>query len=152
MFTKIVATIIAPLGTALLLGLVALVLAWLGKKRSAFCCAAFSLGWLLLWSMPVVNDGLVHYVESRIHPVPIQQLPPASAIVVLGGVMSGTRWPSDIGQPADLGSAADRVWHGARFTSSYCCLPSAEALNESGLVFKELLGRAWLVVGSFGRK
>lgn len=248
MFSKVVAVIISPLGTALLLGFAAIVLGWLGRKRSSIFCATLSLVWLVLWSLPIVSDTAIQFVESRESPVPIHQLPDASAIVILGGGMTGTSWPSDIGQPADLGNAADRVWHGARLfhagkapiiivsggqffgvgtpeakamklflldlgvppsaivqeqrsrtteenayytaellreweqrdillvtsathmkrarlyfeaqgllvvpaatdyksariTSSYCCLPNADALNESGLVFKELLGWVWL--------
>ena len=245
MLSKIVIATISPLGTALLVGFAAIVLTWFGRKRLSLCCAVFALAWLLLWSLPVVSAAAVRYVESRHAPVPLQQVPKAAAIVVLGGGVGGTSWPESIGQAANLGRSADRVWHGARLfhagkaplviltgaqffgqgiseaeaaelfildlgvppsaivleqrsrttrenaryvaellqdtgrkdillvtsathmerarrhfeaqglevfaaatdyqsatlTTSYCCLPSAAALNESGSVFKELLGQ-----------
>ena len=70
--------------------------------------------WLGLWSLPIVSNVLVGYVESQQPVVAILKLPRASAIVILGGGMTGTRWPADIEQPADLGLAADRVWYGAK--------------------------------------
>lgn len=114
MLSKIVIALISPLGTALLAGFISIILAWFGRKRLSLFCAFFALAWLFLWSLPVVSMVAVRYVEGRFPPVSVQQVPKAAAIVVLGGGIEGTHWPESIGQAADLGQAADRVWHGAR--------------------------------------
>ena len=114
MLGKIVIACISPLGTALIFGLVGTVLAYWNRKRLSIFFTVFALGWLWLWSLPVVTEAAVSRLEGRYPPVPLAQLPKASAMVVLGGGVVGTRWLAEIGQPADLGDSADRVWHGAR--------------------------------------
>ncbi|MEH6590021.1 MAG: YdcF family protein [Halioglobus sp.] len=114
MLSKLVIAAISPLGTSLLLGLVAVLLTLLHRRRLAVLCAVTSLVWLWIWSLPVISDAALRYVEDQHPPVPILQLPTASAIVILGGGVAGTLWPPEMGQPADLGQSSDRVWHGAR--------------------------------------
>jgi uncharacterized SAM-binding protein YcdF (DUF218 family) len=114
MLSKLVIAAISPLGTALLAGCIAILLALLHRKRLALCSAVFAVSWLWLWSMPLVSDAAIAHIEKRYQPIPLQDVPEASAIVILGGGVGGTRWPLEIGQPADLGKSADRVWHGAR--------------------------------------
>lgn len=112
MFDKLVIALISPLGTALALGAVALVLGlWRRGGRWAWVLGLVALAWLWVWSLPVVSHALRTSIEDR-HPVAeLAALPQAAAIVVLGG---GVRPPEAAGQPADLLNAADRVWLGAQ--------------------------------------
>ena len=114
MLSKLIIAAISPLGTALLAGFIAIVLGLLHRKRLALFSGVFAVSWLWFWSMPFVSDAALAQIEQRHRPIPLQDVPEASAIVILGGGVGGTRWPANIGQPADLGSSADRVWHGAR--------------------------------------
>ena len=130
---KLVVALISPLGIALVLGTVAVLLGWSarGRRRAAGRSAPSRTGpWgvalgaiavliLALGSMPVVSHALRGHIESRFPPIPIRDLPTAQAIVVLGG---GIRPPerADPGPSRsadldpDLGAGADRVWFGAR--------------------------------------
>lgn len=115
MLAKLVTAALAPLGTALLLGLAGLALAATAapaRRRLGLKLLAFALGWLWLWSLPVASRALRAALEAQAGPARVEALPPAPAIVVLGGSMRAAR-PPDHPQP-DLGAAADRAWHAAR--------------------------------------
>lgn len=115
MLSKLVIAAISPLGTALLLGLAALALAAggsAGRRRAGLLLMAGALGWLTIWSMPVASDGLRGWLEDAAGPRAVEALPPAQAVVVLGGSIRGPRLPR---RPyPDLGASADRLWHAAR--------------------------------------
>jgi uncharacterized SAM-binding protein YcdF (DUF218 family) len=129
-FDKLVIALISPLGTALLLWAMALLMfaarwghlvgfAGVGARakqaklqaRWAYALAAGATLWLLLWSLPVVSHGLRAQLEQAYPPVPMAQVPQARAIVLLGGGMRPAEQP---GEMPDMGSAADRVWLAAR--------------------------------------
>ncbi len=115
MMAKLVALLVAPLGTALALGLLGVLLLMFARtaaRRWAFGLLVCSLGWLTLWSLPVASDALRGSIEARAGERVLGLLPRASAAVVLGGGLSGPRLPQR--PDADLGRAADRVWHAAR--------------------------------------
>ena len=111
MFDKLIIALISPLGTALLLGALAWLLAGLRWRRAAMGLGAVALLWLYTWSLPMPSFWLRQHVEASFPPVPVAQLPVADAIVVLGGAMSAPRGAQE---HADLTPAADRVWHAAR--------------------------------------
>lgn len=116
LLSKLVTLLIAPLGTAMLLLLLGLVAGWRGQARRATLATTLALGWLWLWSMPVVTDGLRGWLESRAGPRELVALPVVDAIVLLGG---GLRVPHLPERPdPDLGDAADRVWYAARLYHS----------------------------------
>ncbi len=101
-----------PLGTSLALGLIALAAALFGRRRLAAMIGVVSVGWLWLWSTPVVSDALRGYMERQVPAKPVAEMPAADVIVVLGGAVEGALLPW---RPyPDLNSAADRVWHAAR--------------------------------------
>lgn len=109
---KLITSLAMPLGTALALALVASTAAALARRRLALATGAAALCWLWLWSTPVVSDWVRGRIERQVPALPVNALPLADAIVVLGGAMSGAVAPW---RPyPDLGSAADRVWHAAR--------------------------------------
>lgn len=115
MLSNLVISAISPLGTALLLGLAGLALATGARalrRRAGLVLVAGALGWLAVWSMPVVSDALRGWLEDAAGPRSIEALAPAPAIVVLGGSIRGPRAPQ---RPyPDLGASADRLWHAAR--------------------------------------
>jgi uncharacterized SAM-binding protein YcdF (DUF218 family) len=108
MVSKWIAFMISPLGTAMLL----LVIAVLGTRRARRSAALLGLGWLWLWATPVVSGALAGWVEAQAGPRELAAVQPAPVIVVLGGAVGGARPP--LRPEPDLGSAADRVWHAAR--------------------------------------
>lgn len=113
--SKLVIAAISPLGTALLLGLAGLALAAGAsavRRRTGLLLIAGALGWLSIWSMPIASNGLRGWLEDAAGPRAVDALPPAQAIVVLGGSVRGPRLPQ---RPyPDLGASADRLWHAAR--------------------------------------
>ncbi len=101
----------SPLVLALLGGLLALGLAWRGRRRAAAVLAALSLGGLWWVSTPWVAWALAMPLESQHPPVPVQASPVADAVLVLGGALASPMPPE---QPhIGFGMAAERVWHAA---------------------------------------
>lgn len=112
---KVVIAAISPLGTALVLGLVALLLApspHRSRRRAGFAAGVVAIVWLCFWSLPATSLWIRGQLEDQAGPRSIDALPTASAIVVLGGAVEGALPPW---RPyPDLTSAGDRVWHAAR--------------------------------------
>jgi len=108
MASKLIAFLISPLGTAMLL----LAAALLTTSRLRRGCTALALAWLWLWATPVVTASLAGWLEAQAGPRELAAVRPASVIVVLGGAVGGARPP--LRPDPDLGGAADRVWHAAR--------------------------------------
>lgn len=111
LFSKVAIALISPLGAALTLALLALLLGAWHSRRWALGLGSAALLWLWLWSLPAASNWLIGQVEARYPVVPVQALPTAQAIVVLGGAMRA----ATLAQPLPgLSAAADRVWHAAR--------------------------------------
>ena len=131
MFSKFVTFAISPLGTSLLLGLWAWCCAWRGHRLWALRCGAFALLWLWCWSTPVASMWLRGQIEAAYPPVPITDLAPAQALVVLGG---GIEVPQQAGAQPNLGAAADRMWHAARL---YKAGKAPVVVLSGGLAFED---------------
>lgn len=116
MLEQLAFLLISPLGTSLLLGLVALVVSFgaarPARRRLGFVVGVVALGWLWVWSTPLVSDALRGWIENQAGPRSIDRLPHSEVMVVLGGGISGPRPPFRL--DPDLNSSADRVWHAAR--------------------------------------
>ena len=71
------------------------------------------VGMLVLWvpSTPIVADWLQGTLEPRYPPTPIDSVPTADAIVMLGGSLKSPQPPRIY---PDLNDAADRVWYAVR--------------------------------------
>lgn len=109
--SKFAIAIISPLGSALLGGLLAIIAGLTGFRRLALALGVLSLVWLWAWSLPVTSYAIRGYLENQNPPVPVEALPSAEAVVVLGGGTS----PLQFGQAyPNLGPASDREWHGVR--------------------------------------
>jgi uncharacterized SAM-binding protein YcdF (DUF218 family) len=103
--------LVYPLGLSLLLLAWGLLLLALGRRVGAGLVVSLALGWLYAWSTPVVSDVVRASLEGAFANEPVEALPSADAIVLLGGGVDPmpADWPY-----ADLNSGADRVWHAAR--------------------------------------
>lgn len=108
---KILTQLAHPLGTALALLVLALLLLMIRRRGLAMLSLLIGLGWLSFWSLPEVSDRLRLTLEGRFQQQAVEMLPQADAIVLLGGGI-GTGAP-DWPYP-DLNSAADRIWQAAR--------------------------------------
>jgi uncharacterized SAM-binding protein YcdF (DUF218 family) len=110
-FDKLASLLIYPLGLSLLLGFAGLFLCAFRYRRVGFAVVTTSLVWVTLWSLPPVADVVASSLERQTANLSIELVPHADVILVFGGVMQPPRpdYPY-----ADLGAAADRVWHAAR--------------------------------------
>jgi uncharacterized SAM-binding protein YcdF (DUF218 family) len=108
----LVTFLISPLGTAIALGALGLVLGLARQRRLGASLGTFALVWLWLWATPWVSHQFRAQLEQPFAPVPPSQVQAAPAAVVLGGGIE----PARRGRSAlpDLRNAADRVWHAAR--------------------------------------
>lgn len=116
MLGKILTVLISPLGTALLLGLLALGLTWWRQTKSvqrlAWVLASLALFWLWLWSTPLASEWLRGAIETKAGPRTVEQISATPVMVVLGGGVSGPHLPQ---RPyPDLTGSSDRIWHAAR--------------------------------------
>lgn len=108
---KIIPLFVYPVGFAVVCSLICLLfLAW-GWKRTALGWMAAGMVYLWLAATPVVAAALVSSLESQYPVEPIERLPKADAIVVLGGTMNP---PASANPYADAGDSVDRVFHAAR--------------------------------------
>ena len=101
----------SPMGVGLVLMLLACWCAW---RRSVCWGRIFTgacLAWNVFWALPSTMLWMGGALERGTPPVPLDKVPQADAIVVLGGGMM-----SQAGAMAypELFSGADRVWHAAR--------------------------------------
>ena len=113
LLAKLVAWMVSPLGTALLLvGLAALLAWWPRRRRAAAGLAAAGTVWLLLWSSAPVSDALRGWIEDQAGPRTVAEVPLTEFAVVLGGSLSTPRPPRR--PDPDLGMSSDRIWHAAR--------------------------------------
>lgn len=110
-FDKLVSLLIYPLGLSLILGFAGLLLFAVKCRRSGVAVVTLALFWLTLWSLPPIADAMANSLERQSAYLSIELVPRADVILVFGGVMQPPRpdYPH-----ADLGAAADRVWHAAR--------------------------------------
>ena len=109
--TKLITQLSYPLTVALVLALLGL---WLVRRRPVPGKLMVFLAIAGLWmvSTPAFSDWLQATLERRFPPLAMERVPPADAIVVLGGGIGPTRPPTRL-SPA-LHEQADRVWYAAR--------------------------------------
>ena len=111
LISKLATLLISPLGTALVLGAVAVMLSLVRKPRAALVCGVAAILWVTVWSMPVVSHAVRASLEQQFPPIAADTLPAAPAMVVLGGGIT----PASVDHALPgLSAAADRVWHAAR--------------------------------------
>jgi len=109
--TKLVSAFVYPLYAVTAIGVVGVLLTLKGRRR--FGLALVSSSFLLLWvfSMPVVANMLLSSLERDYADLPVDDVPNADVIVILGG----GAFSYDRGSPnTNLNSNIDRYWHGVR--------------------------------------
>ena len=109
--SKIAFVVLSPLGSSLLLGVVALLLGYGRQRRWARLAGTAAFVWLYFWSTPWASQEIRGWWESRTPVAAVARVPTAAAIVVLGGGVSPGTWSRP---QTDLSPASDRVWHAAR--------------------------------------
>jgi len=109
--TKFFSLLVYPLGLSMLLLLAGLVLLRFRRQRAGVFTVLAGVGVLWVFSMPVVADRLVRQLEAGWSEVPVEALPVADAVVVLGGAFS---WGNGEWTYPDAGGNVDRYWHAAR--------------------------------------
>jgi uncharacterized SAM-binding protein YcdF (DUF218 family) len=136
LLNKVLPLLVLPFGVVCGLVLFAL---W----RKQWWPGLVALGVLYLASIPVVADRLMGWLESRYPVVPLEQLEPADAVIVLGGIMGPP--PRRSGQPnwseaverfeaglaiVAAGRASHLVFNGAR-------LPWEDSTTTEGHALKQ---------------
>ncbi len=111
MFSKYIIVLLSPLGSALCLAALALLLAWRKRSRISTALALLALLWLWAWSTPALSRWLRDRIEGQFVQAPLAEMPRAEALVVLGGAVLPPSGPST---GIDLQAAADRVWYASR--------------------------------------
>lgn len=99
-----------PLSQSLLLLLLALLLLLIQWRRAAVISLLCCFSWLYLSSTGLAADTLMATLEGDYPPKAMSVVPPADAIVVLGGATRGDTHFSSLG---DLNAQADRLVHAA---------------------------------------
>jgi uncharacterized SAM-binding protein YcdF (DUF218 family) len=95
-----------PLGVTLILAVVALVLLRKGRLRTAGVFLLASILYLYTMATPFVGEWLYARLESNYPPVPVERIPAAGCMIVLGGVVQAPAPPRiDI----EFNDAVDRV-------------------------------------------
>jgi uncharacterized SAM-binding protein YcdF (DUF218 family) len=110
LLSKIIPVFVYPLGLSLLLLGVAAALRRRAAWTRALCFSAFLL--LFLFSSSTVSQLLLRSLEKQYPQLPMESIPQAEAIVVLGG--STSRSPASPDQAPELDSASDRLLYAAR--------------------------------------
>jgi len=107
--SKLVPTFVYPLGAALVLVLVAILV----SRRRALSVAILLLVVAALWgaSMPLTAQRLMATLETRFPPEPVAEAATADAIIVLGGGLDAPPGPR---LRPELGGSGDRALHAAR--------------------------------------
>jgi uncharacterized SAM-binding protein YcdF (DUF218 family) len=109
--SKIAGHLLSPLTWVLALWIAAGGCLLLRRRRwtLVFACTGFALLWVA--SLPVLAHALAMPLEERYPAVTASAAPPADAILVIGGAISGANPPR---RPTlSLGPAASRVWYTA---------------------------------------
>jgi uncharacterized SAM-binding protein YcdF (DUF218 family) len=108
--SKLLALALLPVGLAVLLGILALVMMAVGRRRAAVLLLAAQVGLLWVLAAPWVAMRLTLWLEGDFPPVALVDTPPADVAIVLGGAVGR------VGEPAveNLTGASDRVLRAAR--------------------------------------
>lgn len=112
MLASIASTLSYPLYASLVLAACGVLALLIGLRKAGAGLVALALAWSAVWSVPVASEGLRASLEGRHARVEEHALPPADAIVVLGGA-TRYRWlREDQVDPWELRSS--RLAAGAR--------------------------------------
>lgn len=109
--SKILPPFVMPISVVMILALAALLLLARGRTRIAGGVLVAAIGVLWISSTPLVAESLYRHLESRYPPLPLEQVPQAGCIVLLGGVVSPPLKPR---VDTELSESVDRVYKAAQ--------------------------------------
>jgi uncharacterized SAM-binding protein YcdF (DUF218 family) len=109
--SKILPLFVMPISLVLMLVLAALLLLARGRTRIAGAALVAAMAVLWLSSTPLVAEALYRNLEARYPPLPLDRVPEAGCIVLLGGVLSPPLQPR---VDTELSDAVDRVYKTAQ--------------------------------------
>ena len=109
--SKLIPLLVYPLGAAISLSLLALLLAFWRRRGLAIFCLVIGIGYLWAASTPVIAFHLLEYLEARHAPVALADAPERDVIILLGGALDQPLPPRT---ESELNQAADRILTAAR--------------------------------------
>lgn len=109
--SKILPLFVMPISVVLILVLAALLLLARGRTRIASGVLVSALGVLWISATPLVAEGLYRNLESRYPPLPLERVPQAGCVLLLGGAVSPALAPR---VDVELGEPVDRVYKAAQ--------------------------------------
>ena len=130
---KIVGGCLNPLVIGMGLVLLGGIFVGLKRRRLGLGFWAGALGWLWLWSTPMMYRWIGGALEREWPIVRAEEAPKADAIVLLGGGMGSN---TNVSPYAEMWGGADRVWHAARLYKAEkapIVIPSGCGERESAL-------------------
>jgi uncharacterized SAM-binding protein YcdF (DUF218 family) len=138
-WTKVLSAIIYPAGLVTLLGFLALLFAVFRKRRLSVLLAILSFSVFFICAMPYTAGSLIAGLEKQYPQRPLEQIPAADVIVVLGGSLG---LPIPPRQHIQLTGGTDRLWHGARL---YKAGKAPRVILTGGNVFAQegMRGESW---------
>ena len=111
LLTKLAAFLIYPMGAITILVVVAIVIRFLGRIRTARVLVVVSLLLLFVCASPQVARQTASYLEEQYPPVNVAELPSAQVAVILGGLLAPPLAPRNQVEVVD---SSDRLLHGMR--------------------------------------
>lgn len=109
--SKILPLFVMPISVVMILVLAALLLLARGRTRIASGVLVAAIGVLWISSTPLMAEALYRNLEARYPPLPLEQVPEAGCIVILGGVLSPPLKPR---VDTELSGSIDRVYKAAQ--------------------------------------
>ena len=138
---KIVGGCLNPLVAGMMLMLVACIGMWLKRRRIGVGFALAAIGWLWLWSTPMMYRWIGVALEREWSAVKAEEAPTADAIVLLGGGMgANTNVYPNAEMYSEMWNGADRVWHAARLWKAGkapIVIPTDFGVPESAIVVED---------------
>lgn len=115
--SKLLPVFVYPLGFAILLVALSLLLSFTRYRRTARLGLVLAMAVLWMTSMPAFANWLYAGLEARHPPVPIDRFAKADVAIVLGGAVGQPlppRTAPDVGEPADRILHAARIFHAGK--------------------------------------
>lgn len=123
-----------PVTWALLFMLAALFTSWRQKQKWSMALTLLACLTLWLFSTTRVGQWLVECVENQFPPIPVEELPQADAIVLLGG---GIMHPFGLRTGPELNDGGDRVFQAAELyhagKAPYILVSGGQVFPQAGL-------------------
>ena len=133
LLNKIVGGLFNPLVIGLTLVVAGGLCLWRNRRKAGLGLLITSVAWLWLWSTPMMYRWMGGALESEWPVTRAEDVPPADAIVLLGGGMGSN---TNVYPYAEMWNGADRVWHAARLYKAGkapLVIPTGTGERESSL-------------------